>query len=113
MELILVARVLDFDEETYIIVEDRDEPICPYCDGRLEPEGDDDDDVVSEWWYCEFCMESHEFYIGMYGTIEHKVTREEWEIHEQQERERRLLEAKYGVDNPSSIRDYWQLKNVR
>ena len=47
MELILIARLLEFDEETYIIVEDRDEPICPYCDGKLEPQGDDDDDVLT------------------------------------------------------------------
>lgn len=95
------------DQDTVRLWSERDSPICPYCDCSLEFVEFFPGLLTNEVWECPCCEEYSEWLSGDYGLIEIEITREEYNVRKQRERELNYLRRRYGASSPSSIVDYW------
>lgn len=68
-----------------------------------------DSDWVEQIWQCPICRDYDTFEDGNYGEDEIEMSREEWDAEYGLANQRWLLMKRYGMYNPPSIRDYWQV----
>lgn len=92
--------------EEYEIEVSRECPRCDYC--RQDMKYDCYiSDLHEEIWHCPKCKEIEQCYPGDYGSDFIAMNEQEYRDYQANERQKRYLERRYGMENPRYIADYW------